>query len=212
MVTSRKRSHRHRRPNRSHRTRRTHRRAHRGGAHLSPQELVDAFARAHEKVKTISYKQNNASKGAREALFNEIKKEFYKDNIPSMKRGDWYDALINTGGPDHNTIKKRIDDVLEVMRFWLAVRREKAQNKNVGLKFSRILHANNRSKKQNAAVNEATVFYHFLAMYLPDAESRRSPHVAYYKQEMAKLKGTLEMNGALLAENEEVPKWNMGYM
>lgn len=208
MVISRRRSTRSKRRA----TRRHHRRVHRGGARLSPQELLDAFARAHEKVKSISYKQNKASKEARDALFDEIKDEFYKDNVPSMKKGDWYDVLINTGGPDHNTIKKRIDDVLEVMRFWLAVRREKVANKNVGFKFSRVFRANNRSEKQVTAVKEATVFYHFLAMYLPDAESRRSPHVAHYKQEMAKLKGTLEMNGAHLANNAKVPQWNIGYM
>lgn len=215
MVTSRRRTrHRHRHRRVTHR-RTTHRRVHRGGARLSPQELLDAFARAHEKVKTISYTQNKASKEAREALFDEIKDEFYKDNVPSMKKGDWYDILVNTGGPDHNTIKKRIDDVLEVMRFWLAVRREKVANKNVGFKFSRVFRANNRSEKQATAVKEATVFYHFLVMYLPDAESRRSPHVAHYKQEMAKLKGTLEMNGAHLPQNEranQVADLNMSHM
>lgn len=221
MVTSRRRSHHRRHPRQSKQSKRshrraTHRRAHKGGARLSPQELLDAFARAHEKVNTISYTQNNASKEARDALFDEIKDEFYKDNVPSMKKGDWYDVIVNTGGPDHNTIKKRIDDVLEVMRFWLAVRREKAQNKNVGFKFSRVFRANNRSEKQGAAVKEAAVFYHFLAMYLPDAESRRSHHVAHYKEEMAKLKGTLEMNGAHLAENakrgNQVAALNMSHM
>lgn len=222
MVTSRRRSSkRSKRSNLSKRSKRSNRRAtrrhhHKGGARLSPQELLDAFARAHEKVKSISYTQNKASKEARDALFDEIKDEFYKDNVPSMKKGDWYDVLVNTGGPDHNTIKKRIDDVIEVMRFWLAVRREKVANKNVGFKFSRVFRANNRAEKQVAAVKEATVFYHFLVMYLLDAESRHSPHVAHYKEEIAKLKGTLEMNGAHLVDNakmgNQVVALNMSHM
>jgi len=187
MAPTRKRS---RRPVSMRKHKRKHTRRHRGGEEQTPYELLQRFALIRA---ALEEKQNE------DDLFDRMKKDFYKDNIPKMKSADWHKLVTDTSAqpgmdspPSPAEIKKRIGNIHNVLRFWIQKRRTKEERGAFGVKH--FFTPGARHEKLQDAVKEFMEFYRFLQGYSQRNEVSAT-NKGYYKVLLEEEKNILEMLG-----------------
>lgn len=189
MAPTRKRNRRSLSTRKHRRQRQRHR--HQGGEERTPYELIKLFSLV--SMALDEEKQND------DALFDRVKKDFYKDNIPKMKSADWYELVIHThtmpgrvSPPSSEEIKKRITDIHKVLHFWVQKRRMKEEKGSFG--FKHLFQPGARLEKLKDSINEFMEFYRFLQGYV-QGKNVSNANKGYYMQLLKDEKIVLEMMG-----------------